>query len=134
MKLKLFGEVVGYIKKTSSARDMISKCKAVLNIYTSEGKQTKQHSEAWKRFKNLMDRRSIFAAPFVLLVGIFRLTVFNGGQAEGEPILKALYTALVVRRVCWIALIIVSCKYRKLCRCFHSYEMLAMVLDSLLAL
>ena len=94
---------------------------------------TKHHSAVWTWFETCLDARSFTAAPFICIFGLARLFFFNEGSGDGD-IITGLSWALLIHRIGWVPLLALGYKYPKLCRFYHYYEMLAMVLDSMLSL
>ena len=83
-----------------------------------------------------MHARSFTAVPLICIFGLARLFLFNEGSGFGsdDGLIVGLTCALLIHRICWVPLLALGLKWPKLYRFYHYYEMLAMVLDSVLSL
>ena len=98
---------------------------------------TAHHREVWKRFETCLDTRCLTAAPVICLFSLARIFLFNEGSGIGNDdggVITGLNSALIIHRIFWVPLLALGHKYPKLCRFYHYYEMLAMVLDSVISL
>ena len=97
---------------------------------------TEHHRNVWTRFETCLDELSFTAAPLICIFGLVRLFLFNEGSGfySDNPVDVGLSSAILVHRIGWALLIVLSHKRPKLCRLYYYYEMLAMVLDSVLSL
>ena len=97
---------------------------------------TAHHCDVWERFETCLDARSFTAAPLICIFGLVRLFLFNEGSGfySDNPVDVGLSSTILVHRIGWALLIALSHKQPKLCRFYYYYEMLAMVLDSVLSL
>ena len=97
---------------------------------------TPHHRAVWTRFETYLDARCFTAVPLICFFGLVRLFLFNEGTgfSSESGVIVGLNCALLIHRIIWIPLLTLGLKYPKLCRFYHCYEMLAMLLDSVLAL
>ena len=97
---------------------------------------TAHHHTVWSWFETCLDARCFTAAPLICIFGLARIFLFNEGSGfkSADSVIVGLNCALLIHRICWVPLLALGNKYHKLCRFYHYYEMLAMVLDSELSL
>ena len=81
--------------------------------------------------------RNHIAGPFILILGLLRLLIFDVKVDESQEFTSEysnlLIQALECHRSLWIPLYLLGLKWPKLCRAFHLYEVVALCLDGALA-
>ena len=97
---------------------------------------TAHHRAVWSRFETCLHTRSFLAVPLICIFGLVRLFLFNQGTglSSDDNVVVGLNCILITHRSGWIPLLALGLKWPKLCHFYHCYEMLAMVLESVLSL
>ena len=108
----------------------------MLNLLSCRQFSKAHHRAYWTQFETCLDARCFMVVPFICIFGLVRLFLFNHGTgfSSDDSIIVGLNCALLIHRIGWVPLLALGLKYPKLCRFYHCYEMLAMILDSVLSL
>ena len=105
------------------------KSKMLLDLsYFCKGPQTTHHSKVWTKYEACLDYRSLIAVPLICALSLLRIILFTREEEKGLGLL------LLLHRVGWLPIALIGRKWPTLCRFYLCYEMLASVLDSVLAL
>lgn len=92
---------------------------------------TAHHLSTWAKYEKSLDTRNQIAGLLICIFGLLRLMMFSEEVfTEGYVVLTY---ALICHRLFWIPLFALSLKWPKLCRAYHFYEVIALVIDGVLA-